>query len=390
VLGVMKAYTTRVGEGPFPTENDAFSDMLHGMGREFGATTGRARRCGWFDAVAVRYAGMINGIDDIAVTNLDGLDSLATIQICTHYKLGRKTLDVPPSDFRQLRDAKPVYIEMPGWQTPTHEARKYSDLPKNARTYLEKIASLTGAKLTIASVGPNRDQTNVPKHIAIIMDGNGRWAKERGLARIAGHEQGAESVRAVSEACVELGIDFLTVYAFSTENWKRPAAEVSALWMLLEHFIAQETPTMMKNGVRLQAIGRLHELPESCQTALRDAIALTSQNKATTLILALNYSGRTEIIDAVRDLSQKVASGAISPEAVQEELFSQHLYTRDYPDPDLLIRTSGEMRLSNFLLWQLSYTEIYVTQKMWPDFGKEDLREAIGEYNKRQRRFGGL
>jgi adenylosuccinate synthase len=161
VLGVMKAYTTRVGEGPFPTENAEFSDMLHGMGREFGSTTGRARRCGWFDAVAVRYAGMINGIDDIAVTNLDGLDSLASIKVCTHYKVGRKTLDVPPSDFLQLQEAKPVYIEMAGWQTPTHEAKKYSDLPKNARVYLEKIAELTGAKLTIASVGPNRDQTIV-------------------------------------------------------------------------------------------------------------------------------------------------------------------------------------------------------------------------------------
>jgi adenylosuccinate synthase len=161
VLGVMKAYTTRVGEGPFPTENAEFSDMLHGMGREFGATTGRARRCGWFDAVAVRYAGMINGIDDIAVTNLDGLDSLATIKVCTHYKIGKKTVDVPPSDFRQLQEAKPVYIELPGWQTPTDKAKKYSDLPKNARKYLETIAKLTGAKLTIASVGPNRDQTIV-------------------------------------------------------------------------------------------------------------------------------------------------------------------------------------------------------------------------------------
>jgi adenylosuccinate synthase len=159
VLGVMKAYTTRVGEGPFPTENAEFSDMLHGMGREFGATTGRARRCGWFDAVAVRYAGMINGIDDIAVTNLDGLDSLATIKICTHYKIGRKTVAVPPSDLRQLQSAKPIYIELPGWRTPTHEAKKYGDLPKNARTYLEKIAELAGATLTIASVGPNRDQT---------------------------------------------------------------------------------------------------------------------------------------------------------------------------------------------------------------------------------------
>ncbi len=159
VLGVMKAYTTRVGEGPFPTENAEISDMLHGMGREYGSTTGRARRCGWFDAVAVRYAGMINGIDDIAVTNLDGLDSLATIRICTHYKLGRKTLAVPPSDFRQLSDCQPIYIEMPGWQTPTHEVKKFGDLPKTAQAYLHKIAELSGAKLTIASVGPNRDQT---------------------------------------------------------------------------------------------------------------------------------------------------------------------------------------------------------------------------------------
>ena len=231
---------------------------------------------------------------------------------------------------------------------------------------------------------------NVPRHIAIIMDGNGRWAKERGLPRIAGHEQGAESVRAVTEACVELGVEFLTVYAFSTENWKRPEAEVSALWTLLEHFIAQETTTLMKNGVRLQAIGRLHELPESCQTALREATALTAQNPATTLVLALNYSGRTEIIDTVRELCREAAAGKIAAEAVTEEAFSQHLYPGAYPDPDLRIRTSGELRLSNFLLWQLSYTEIYVTQKMWPDFGKEDLRDAIAEFNKRQRRFGGL
>jgi adenylosuccinate synthase len=161
VLGVMKAYTTRVGEGPFPTEDSTFSDMLHGMGREFGATTGRARRCGWFDAVALRYAGMVNGIDEIAVTNLDGLDSLASIKICTHYKIGRKTLEVPPSDARHLQDATPVYIELPGWQKPTHEAKKYSDLPKNARAYLQKLAALSGARLAIASVGPNRDQTIV-------------------------------------------------------------------------------------------------------------------------------------------------------------------------------------------------------------------------------------
>jgi adenylosuccinate synthase len=161
VLGVMKAYTTRVGEGPFPTENDEISDMLHGMGREFGATTGRARRCGWFDAVAVRYAGMINGIDDIAVTNLDGLDSLPTIRICTHYKLGRKTLEVPPSDFQQLKDCTPVYEEHKGWQTPTHEAKTFAQLPKLAQSYLRRLAELSNARLVIASVGPNRDQTIV-------------------------------------------------------------------------------------------------------------------------------------------------------------------------------------------------------------------------------------
>ena len=229
-----------------------------------------------------------------------------------------------------------------------------------------------------------------PRHIAIIMDGNGRWARERGQPRILGHQQGAESVRAVTEACVELGVEFLTVYAFSTENWKRPAEEVSALFTLLEHFIEQELPTLMKNNVRLQAIGRLHELPESCQTALRDAIDQTSKNTATTLILALNYSGRAELTDTVRELCADAAAGRISPEQVDAELISRRLYTRDFPDPDLLIRTSGELRLSNFLLWQLSYTEIYVTQKLWPDFGKEDLRTAVADYSKRQRRYGGL
>ena len=216
----------------------------------------------------------------------------------------------------------------------------------------------------------------VPRHIAIIMDGNGRWAKERGLARIAGHERGAESVRAVTEACVELGVGFLTVYAFSTENWKRPAAEVAALLVLLEHFIAQETPTLMKNNVRLQAIGRLHELPESCQQALATAVAQTAANTATTLVLALNYSGRTEIVDAVRELSAEVAAGRLRAAEIDAERISAHLYTRAIPDPDLLIRTSGEMRLSNFLLWQLSYTEIVVTAKLWPDFGKA-MGEAI-------------
>jgi undecaprenyl diphosphate synthase len=229
-----------------------------------------------------------------------------------------------------------------------------------------------------------------PRHIAIIMDGNGRWATERGWPRIKGHEQGAESVRAVTEACVELGVEYLTVYAFSTENWRRPAAEVQALWVLLEHFIAQEMPTLMKNNVRLRAIGRLHELPETCQRALEAAIARTAQNTATTLILALNYSGRTELVDAVRAMSTAVAEGKLRAEAIEADTIAEHLYTRGIPDPDLLIRTSGELRLSNFLLWQLSYTEIHVTPKLWPDFGKAELREAIAEFQKRERRYGGL
>ncbi len=229
-----------------------------------------------------------------------------------------------------------------------------------------------------------------PRHIAIIMDGNGRWAKERGLPRIKGHEQGAESVRAVTEACVELGVEFLTVYAFSTENWKRPEAEVAALWALLEHFIEQETPTLMKNNVRLEAIGRLHELPASCQQALATARAQTAGNTATTLILALNYSGRAEIIDAVKTVADDLAAGRLTADAIDSTALSARLYTAAYPDPDLLIRTSGEMRLSNFLLWQLSYTEIYVTQKLWPDFGKAELRAALADFTTRQRRYGGL
>ncbi len=228
-----------------------------------------------------------------------------------------------------------------------------------------------------------------PRHIAIIMDGNGRWARERGLPRIAGHERGAESVRAVTEACAEMGVEFLTVYAFSTENWTRPPEEIAALMVLLEHFIAQELPTLMKNNVRLQAIGRLHDLPESCQRALADAIATTAHNTATTLVLALSYSGRAEIIDAVRTIVCEAATG-LDPQSIDAALFQRHLYTRDIPDPDLLIRTSGEMRLSNFLLWQLSYTEIYVTEKLWPDFGKAELREAIAAFHQRDRRFGGV
>jgi undecaprenyl diphosphate synthase len=229
-----------------------------------------------------------------------------------------------------------------------------------------------------------------PRHIAIIMDGNGRWAKERGLPRIKGHEKGADSLRAVVEGCAEMGVEFLTVYAFSTENWTRPKAEVSALMTLLEIFIEKETDELIEKGIRLQAIGRLNDLPESCQCKLHEAIEATANGAALTLILALSYSGRVEIAEAVKSIVREVQSGHIDSAMIDPELISRHLYTRCYPDPDLLIRTSGEMRISNFLLWQLSYTEIVVTAKLWPDFGKEDLREAISEFNRRVRRFGGV
>jgi undecaprenyl diphosphate synthase len=230
----------------------------------------------------------------------------------------------------------------------------------------------------------------VPRHIAIIMYGNGRWARERGLARIRGHEEGAESLRAVLTACGEQGVEFLTVYAFSTENWKRPKTEVAALMKLLERFLKKERPELMRQNVRLQAIGRITDLPDSCQRELHRAIEMTAANSGTTLVLALSYSGRSEIVDGIKSVVREVRLGHLDPAMIDAEVFSKHLYTRCYPDPDLLIRTSGEMRLSNFLLWQLSYTEIHVTKKLWPEFRRAELLEAIEEYTQRQRRYGGL
>ncbi len=229
-----------------------------------------------------------------------------------------------------------------------------------------------------------------PKHIAIIMDGNGRWAAERGLPRVVGHENGARALRTVSETCCEIGVGSLTVYAFSTENWKRPAEEVSALFGLLEHFLASELPTLQANNICLKAIGRLQELPASAREALKQTIEQTAANTGMNLILAINYSGRAELEDAVRSVCKEVASGTLSPESFTQEHLQRHLYTSEWPDPDLLIRTSGEMRLSNFLLWQLSYTELYVTPKCWPDFGREDLIEAVRDFHRRKRRFGGI
>jgi undecaprenyl diphosphate synthase len=238
--------------------------------------------------------------------------------------------------------------------------------------------------------GVMEDLKTIPRHIAIIMDGNGRWARERGLPRTEGHRRGADSVRRVVEACGELGVAFLTLYAFSSENWKRPKREVEALMRLLQHFLKSKTPEMMEQNVRLQAIGRLHDLPEACQAELHRSIAQTAANTGLTLILALSYGGREEIIDGVKSLLESVERGHLDKAMIDGEVFSKHLYTRYYPDPDLLIRTSGELRLSNFLLWQLSYTEFYVTEKLWPDFGREELVAAIRSFEKRQRRFGGL
>jgi len=229
---------------------------------------------------------------------------------------------------------------------------------------------------------------SVPRHIAIIMDGNGRWAKARGLARIKGHEEGARAARECVEGCAELKVDFLTLYAFSAENWQRPKAEVFALMKLLEKFLKEKTPELIEKNVRLQAIGRLTDLPASCQQQLRRSIEATAGKTDVTLVLALSYGGRLEIIDGIKSLLHAIEVGHIDKGMIDVEMFSKHLYTRYYPDPDLLIRTSGEMRLSNFLLWQTSYTEMYVTPKLWPDFTKKDLAAAVEEYGRRQRRYG--
>ena len=230
----------------------------------------------------------------------------------------------------------------------------------------------------------------IPRHVAVIMDGNGRWAQQRGLPRLAGHEQGSKSIRQCVEACMETGVEFLTLYAFSSENWKRPPIEVNGLMLLLERFLNEKQEEMLREGVRLRAIGRLGDLPPPCRRKLDEAIAATAGNSRLHVVLALSYSGRTEILDAVRSMVRDAAAGTLAPRDVTPELLSSRLYTDGIPDPDLLIRTSGEMRISNFLLWQLSYTEIHVTKKLWPDFGKADFLEALEDFKSRNRRFGGV
>lgn len=234
------------------------------------------------------------------------------------------------------------------------------------------------------------EASKLPQHIAIIMDGNGRWAKERGLTRNRGHREGVNSVREITRECAGLGIKQLTLYAFSAENWKRPKTEVNFLMRMLARFLVRERKEIMDNNIRLAAIGRLHELPKGVQKELRETIEMSKDNKGMTLCLALNYGGRTEIADAAARIAVDVKNGGIKPADITEEMFDGYLYTSGMPEPDLLIRTSGEMRISNFLLWQMSYTEFYVTKVCWPDFRKRELMKAIRDYCKRRRRFGGI
>lgn len=229
---------------------------------------------------------------------------------------------------------------------------------------------------------------DIPTHVAIIMDGNGRWAKKRGLPRIAGHREGVESVREAVEACGQLGIRFLTLYAFSTENWKRPKDEVSLLMRLLMKALRDETDKLYQNNVRIRAIGEVSALPQEVQDELFDAIEKTKSNTGLTLILALSYSGRWDMTCAMRQIAVDVQRGKVYPDQISETLISEYLSTKEIPDPDLMIRTSGEFRISNFLLWQLAYSEIHISPAFWPDFRREGLYVAIREYQKRERRFG--
>ena len=233
-------------------------------------------------------------------------------------------------------------------------------------------------------------KTSLPQHVAIIMDGNGRWAKQRSLPRIEGHRQGAESARTIIRTSGELGIKYLTLYAFSAENWNRPKDEVDALMKYLIHYLKTETPELNKNNVRLEVIGQIYRLPENVQEHLRKSIATLSKNSGLTLVMALSYGSRIEIVDAVRRIAEKARDGKLEPAAITEEVISQHLWTRNIPDPDLLIRTSGEMRVSNFLLWQISYAELVITPTLWPDFRKPQFFAALEDYARRHRRFGGV
>ena len=266
-------------------------------------------------------------------------------------------------------------------------------LERNKNIFDGRVHSLTrGPKEASGEDKEQQDRLRksgeIPRHIAVIMDGNGRWAKQRGLPRIAGHREGVESVRDIVEACGQLGVEYLTLYTFSTENWKRPQEEVSLLMRLLLTALRDETDRLHSNNVRVRTIGEISALPDEVQAELRDAGVKTSENTGLTLMLALSYSGRWDLTEAVKSVARKVAEGQLSPNDITEATVAGHLQTFNAPDPDLLVRTSGELRLSNFLLWQLAYTEMYITPKFWPAFRRPDLYEAITAYQGRERRFG--
>jgi undecaprenyl diphosphate synthase len=233
------------------------------------------------------------------------------------------------------------------------------------------------------------DSNKLPEHVAIIMDGNGRWAKKRSMNRVRGHHQGAETVREIVRTSREIGLSWLTLYAFSEENWMRPQREIGALMRLLKRFLKGELEEMQENGIRLQSIGRIEKLPEDTRKVLLDVMDQTASNKDMVLTLALSYGGRQEILDATRKIGAEIEKGKISADEISEQLISNSLYSGEMPDPELLIRTSGEYRVSNFLLWQIAYTEIYITPTLWPDFSKDEYLEAIQNFQKRKRRFGG-
>jgi undecaprenyl diphosphate synthase len=230
----------------------------------------------------------------------------------------------------------------------------------------------------------------IPKHVAIIMDGNGRWAQRQELPRIRGHQQGAKTVRLITEECARNGIKQLTLYCLSSENWKRPEDELDFLMFLLSQYMIQERETMMENNIRLKIIGKRERMPADVQTEMDKSLEMTSSNTGTCLCLAINYGGRAEIVDAVRQITSEVVGGKLDASEITETTVSDHLYTAGMSDPDLLIRTAGEMRISNYLLWQISYAEMWVTEKMWPEFSIADFHQAIGDFSKRNRRFGGL
>ncbi|MBO4881375.1 MAG: isoprenyl transferase [Firmicutes bacterium] len=238
--------------------------------------------------------------------------------------------------------------------------------------------------------GTDGDLMNVPSHIAIIMDGNGRWAKEKGMVRLKGHQAGMEVLHDIVECCSDLGVSYLTVYAFSTENWKRPAEEVSGIFKLLVRYVAKELKELQEKNVQIRLLGNIEPLPSDAKKSVLKAVGDTAENTGLVFNIAINYGGRAEIVRAAKELAKQAAEGTLDPDSIDEALFASQMYTADMPDPDLIIRTGGELRLSNFLTWQSAYSEIYVTDTYWPDFTPDRLKEAIEAYNGRDRRYGGI